>query len=251
MSKIRVIARLDVKPPYVIKGVHFEGLRKMGQPEALAEKYYWQGADEIFYIDAVASLYQREILFEYIEQTAKSIVAPFCVGGGIRTTDDVARLLHCGADKVVINTAAIANPQLIRDCAHIFGSQCVTVSIEAKRKGDGWECYTDYGRIPSGKDVMDWVKEVQDLGAGELLVTSVDTEGRQKGFDVELMAGISTIASVPVVAAGGAGQLEHIRDVIKDGNVNAVCIASMLHYDRITIREIKEYLLSQEIEVTL
>lgn len=251
METVRIIARLDVKPPNVIKGVHFDGLRKMGTPQELALKYYEQGADEIFYIDCVASLYQREILYDYIEETASNIFVPFCVGGGLKTIEDVANLLHKGADKVVMNTNAIANPGLIKEAAEIFGCQCIVLSIEAKKSGDSWECYTDCGRIPAHKDAIEWAKEAEDLGAGEILVTSVDTEGRRRGYDIELMNKITNIVSVPVIASGGAGNKEHIKEVIEQANVSAVSIATLLHYNINTVQEIKEYLLSEGIKVSL
>ena len=178
---MRIIARLDVKPPFVIKPAHFEGLRKVGKPTELALKYYNQGADEIFYIDVVASLYRREILYDYIEETAKNIFVPLCVGGGIKCVDDITQLLHRGADKVVMNTFAINNSAVIKEASRIFGSQCIVVSIEAKRRDGYWECYTDCGRIPSGKEVIDWVQEAQDLGAGEILITSVGKDGYNRG----------------------------------------------------------------------
>ena len=249
MGKIRVIARLDVKPPYVIKPVHFEGLRKVGKPEEMALKYYQQGVDEIFYIDCVSSLYRREILYDYIEQTAKNIFVPFCVGGGVKSVDDVAKLLHSGADKVLMNTYAIANPDLIRESSEIFGNQCIVVSIEAKKWHEKWECYTDCGRMRTGKDALEWAKEAEDLGAGELLITAVDTEGRRRGFDIELIKKISQNASIPVVASGGAGNMEHINEVIEEGKADAVAIASLLHYDMCTIGDIKDFLSSQKIEV--
>ncbi|MBF0522463.1 MAG: imidazole glycerol phosphate synthase subunit HisF [Candidatus Omnitrophica bacterium] len=251
MNKIRIIARLDVKPPYVIKGVHFEGWRKMGKPEDLALKYYEQGADEIFYIDCVASLFRREIFYEYIQKTSQNIFVPFCVGGGIKTVDDVAKLLHHGADKVVMNTYAIQNPNLIRESAKVFGNQCVVVSIEAKKWDGWWECYTDCGRIKTNKDAIEWAKEAQDLGAGEILLTAVDAEGRKKGFDIELMKNVSQAVSIPVVASGGAGNLEHIESVITQGQVDAVAVASVLHYDVLKIKEIKKHLESKNIEVSL
>ncbi len=249
MKKIRVIARLDVKPPYVIKGVHFEGLRKMGTPQELALKYFNQGADEIFYIDCVASLYRRQILYKFIEETAKNIFVPFCVGGGVKTIDDVAKLLHSGADKVLMNTHAIKNPELIRGSSRIFGSQCIVVSIEAKRWNESWECYTDCGRIRTGKSALEWAKEAEGLGAGEILVTSVDHEGRRRGFDIELISKISDSVSVPIVASGGAGKLEHIENVVTHGKADAVSIATILHYNLNTISDIKNFLRSKNIEI--
>ena len=183
----RIIVKLDVKPPYVVKPVHFEGLRKMGNPSELAKKYYDQGADELFYIDIVSSLYQREILFNEIEQVANNLFIPFASGGGVKNIDDFSKMLHIGADKVVINTYAVQeNPSIINKAAEIFGSQAVVVNIEAKRWDQSLECYTDCGRIQSGKDVLEWVKEVESRGAGEILLQSVDMDGRCRGYDIEL-----------------------------------------------------------------
>jgi cyclase len=249
MERVRIIAKLDVKPPYVIKGVHLEGLRKVGKPEEMAVKYYEQGADEIFYVDCVASLYRREILYDLVRETAGRLFVPFCVGGGVKTVDDAAKLLHAGADKVLMNTYAIANPSVIKDSARVFGSQCVVVSIEAKKWGDKWECYTDCGRIRSGKDVIDWAREAQDLGAGEILLTSVDCDGRKRGFDIELTKKVSEAVNIPVVASGGAGTAEHIAKVIDEGYADAVAVASILHYGEATINDIKGHCRARGLEV--
>lgn len=248
---MRLIAKLDVKPPYVVKPVHFEGLRKVGSPADLAKKYYQQGADEILYIDIVASLYQREILFSHIKEAAKDVFVPLGVGGGVRSIDDLSKLFHSGADKVVINTYAVqTNPGIIREAAEIFGSQSVVVNVEAKRWGDWWECYTDCGRIQSGKNVMDWVEEAQDLGAGEIMIQSVDQDGRQSGFDIELISGVIDKVDVPVIAASGAGSLEQILYLAKTAKPDAIAIASLLHYDSVTIGDIKSYLSDNGIEVS-
>jgi cyclase len=249
---LRIIARLDVKPSYVVKPVHFEGLRKTGKPEALAQKYYEQGADEIFYLDIVASLYQRKILFEGITQTAHNLYIPFAAGGGIKTTNDFGQLLHSGVDKVVINTFALQqDPKIIERAAMIFGSQAVVVHIEAKRWNGWWECYSDCGRIRSGKDVLEWVKEVQDLGAGEILLSSVDMDGRRRGFDTGLIKEVVNAVRIPVVAASGAGTLEHIRNMMLESKPDAVALASILHYNIATVNGIKQYLHDSGIEVTL
>jgi cyclase len=237
---MRVIAKLDVKPPNVVKPVHFEGLRKMGTPQALAQKYYAQGADEIFYIDIVASLYQREVLFEQIEEAAEGIFIPLAVGGGVRTLDDMSRLFHSGADKVVVNTYALQHdPSLIDRAARLFGAQSVVVSVEAKQWSDGWECYSDCGRERSGRKVLEWVREVEERGAGELLVQSVDRDGRRNGFDVELIGEVKQRVAIPVVAASGAGSLDHIVSLASEAKPDAIAIASMLHYDQCNISEIK------------
>lgn len=249
--KTRIIAKLDVKPPYVVKPVHFEGLRKVGNPSELAKKYYLQGADELMYIDIVASLYQREILFDEIEKCANELFMPFGVGGGVKTVDDFSKLFHVGADKVVINTFAVQkDPDIINKAAEIFGSQAVVVGIEAK-KWDGWyECYTDCGRIQSRRNVMEWAKEVQERGAGEIFLQCVDTDGRQKGFDIELAKKVVDSVNIPVVVASGAGKLEDIKDLIAHAKPSGVAIASILHYDKCTIADIKNYLLGNGIEVS-
>jgi imidazole glycerol-phosphate synthase subunit HisF len=239
----RLIAKLDVKPPYVVKPVHFEGLRKIGNPSELAKKYYDQGADELFYIDIVSSLYQREILFDNIEKVANELFIPFAAGGGVKSIDDFSKMFHMGADKVVINTHAIQeNPDIIDKAAKIFGSQAVVVNIEAKRWKSNWECYTDCGRIQSQKDVLDWAREVEQRGAGEILLQSVDTDGRCRGFDTELASKVVSLVNIPVVVSSGAGSLEDIKTLIEMANPSGVAIASLLHYDRTTIQEIKEYL---------
>ncbi len=240
---VRVIAKLDVKPPYVVKPVHFEGLRKMGNPSELAKKYYDQGADELFYIDIVSSLYQREILFNEIERVANKLFIPFAAGGGVKSIDDFSKMFHMGADKVVINTYAIQeNPDIIDQAAKIFGSQAVVVNIEAKRWKNYWECYTDCGRIQSQKSVSDWVSEVEQRGAGEILLQSVDMDGRRRGFDIELASEIVDLVNIPVVVSSGAGSLEDIKTLIEVVNPSGVAIASLLHYEQTTILEIKEYL---------
>jgi len=249
--KTRIIAKLDVKPPYVVKPVHFEGLRKIGLPTELVKKYYDQGADEVMYIDIVASLYQREILFDTIEKSARELFIPFGVGGGVRSIDDFSKLFHMGADKVIINTYALQeNPDLINQAAEIFGNQAVVVNIEAKKWDDYWECYTDCGRIQTSKDVLDWVKEVEERGAGEILLQSVDHDGRQRGFDLELSKKVVDSVNIPVVLASGAGSLEDIKDVVRYAQPSGVAIASLLHYDKYTIDEIKNYLRENGVEVS-
>lgn len=247
----RIIAKLDIKPPYTVKPVHFEGLRKVGSPVDLAKKYYAQGADEVMYIDIVASLYQREILFDHIKRTANELFIPFGVGGGVRSIEDFSKLLHLGADKVLINTYAIQkNPDIINEAAEIFGSQAVVVNIEAKKWDGYWECYTDCGRIQSSKNVLKWAKEVEDRGAGEILLQSVDQDGRQRGFDLELSKKVVESLNIPVVVASGAGKLEDIKDLINFSNPSGVAVASLLHYDKTTISEIKNYLNNNGIKVS-
>lgn len=249
--RTRIIAKLDVKPPFVVKPVHFEGLRKMGTPLELAKKYYEQGADEVMYIDIVASLYQREILFDEIEKAANELFIPFGVGGGVQSIEDFSKLFHVGADKVILNTYAVQqNPDIINQAAEIFGAQAVVVNIEAKKWDNWWECYTDCGRIQSGKNVLEWVKEVEQRGAGEIILQSVDFDGRQRGFDIELAQKVVQSVTIPVVVASGAGKLEDIKDLIEKARPSGVAIASLLHYDNYTIKDIKEYLISVGIEVS-
>ncbi len=249
--RTRIIAKLDVKPPYVVKPVHFEGLRKIGTPQELAKKYYEQGADEVMYIDIVSSLYQRGIIFEEIEKTANELFIPFGVGGAVRSIEDFSKLFHYGADKVLINTYAVQeNPNIINQAAEIFGSQAVVVNIEAKEWDNWYECYTDCGRVQSNKDVLDWVKEVEQRGAGEILLQSVDKDGRKRGFDLELAKKVVESVNIPVVIASGAGKLEDIKELIEYAKPSGVAIASMLHYDLTNIKEIKKYLSDNGIEVS-
>lgn len=249
--RTRIIAKLDVKPPYVVKPVHFEGLRKMGTPQELAKKYYEQGADEVMYIDIVSSLYQRGIVFEEIEKTANELFIPFGVGGAVRGIEDFSKLFHYGADKVLINTYAVQeNPDIINQAAEIFGSQAVVVNIEAKEWDNWYECYTDCGRVQSNKNVLEWVKEVEQRGAGEILLQSVDKDGRKRGFDLELAKKVVESVNIPVVIASGAGKLEDIKELIEYAKPSGVAIASMLHYDLTNIKEIKKYLSDNEIEVS-
>jgi len=249
--RTRIIAKLDVKPPYVVKPVHFEGLRKIGLPVDLANKYYEQGADEVMYVDIVSSLYQRDIIFDEIEKTANELFIPFGVGGAVRSIEEFSRLFHVGADKVLINTYALQeNPDIINEAAQIFGNQAVVVNIEAK-EWDGWyECYSDCGRVQSGKDVLEWAKEVEKRGAGEILLQSVDKDGRQRGFDVELAKKVVDLLNIPVVVSSGAGSLEDIKKLIEYAKPSGVAVASLLHYDKYTIKEIKEYLRKNDIEVS-
>ena len=241
--KTRIIAKLDVKPPYVVKPVHFEGLRKVGVPKDLTKDYYLQGADEIMYIDIVSSLYQREILFDEIEQAANELFIPFGVGGGVKTIEDFSRLFHSGADKVLINTHAVQkDPAIINKSAEIFGSQAIIVNIEAKAWDGNWECYTDCGRIRSEKNVLNWAKEVENRGAGEILLQSVDKDGRQRGFDLELSKKVVDSVDIPVVVCSGAGKLEDIGELVDYVKPSGIAIASLFHYNKFTVGEIKVYL---------
>ncbi|MFN3171107.1 MAG: imidazole glycerol phosphate synthase subunit HisF [Hyphomicrobiales bacterium] len=235
----RLIARLDVKNEHLIKGIQLEGLRKLGSPNGYARKYYDEGIDEILYMDAVASLYERNSLQGVIGETVENVFCPVCVGGGIRTVDDVNSMLRTGADKVAVNTAAIRNPGVIDKIANAFGSQCMVLSVEAKRNGSGWECYIDNGREHTGRKVLDWVQEAEDRGAGEILLTSVDQEGTRKGFDIDLIGEVTDAVSIPVIASGGAGCADHVSTLFQQTNVSAAAIAYVLHYDTVSVPELR------------
>lgn len=228
----RIIPRLDIKGPNLVKGIHLEGLRVLGKPENFARYYYENGADELFYMDAVASLYERNSLLDIVKRTSREIFIPLTVGGGLRSVDDIRTVLRAGADKVAVNTAAIKNPGLISEASRAFGSSTIIVSIEAIKKDDGtYECYTDYGRERSGVDAFEWAVRAFELGAGELVVTSINNEGTGKGFDLELTRKISQMVSIPVIACGGAGSVDHLVDVVETGEADAISIASLVHYD--------------------
>lgn len=250
MTNLRLIARLDIKGPNLIKGIQLEGLRVIGDPQAHARKYYAQGADELVYMDIVASLYGRNSLHDIIRRTAQDIFIPLTVGGGLRSVEDVRQILRSGADKVAINTAAVQRPQLVSEIATVFGSQCVVLSIEAKHLAAGkWEVYTDNGRERSGLDVIDWAQRGAALGAGELLVTSVDREGTRKGFDCELMRAVSAAVSIPVIASGGMGTVQHLVDVVQQGHADAVAMADILHYERATMAQVRTAALAAQLDV--
>lgn len=237
---IRLIARLDVKGENLIKGVHLEGLRVIGAPQDYAKKYYEQGADELIYMDIVASLYGRSNLLDIVKKTARNVFVPMTVGGGVRSVEDAGSLLRAGADKIAINTAAVQRPELITEVAQKFGTQCMVLSIEAKRTGkDKWEIYTDCGREKSGLDAIQWVKKGVSFGAGEILVTSIDQEGTRKGFDNELIASIANLVNVPVIASGGYGHTDHLKDVLNYG-ADAVAFADAIHYERTTLADLRE-----------
>ena len=241
MLNTRLIARLDVKGPNLIKGVHLEGLRVMGDPNEFAIKYYKEGADEILYLDIVASLYGRSNLTEIVTKTTNDIFIPITVGGGIRNINDVGSLLRAGADKIAVNTAAVKNPKLINEISKKYGSQCMVLSIEAKLQDSGyWEVYTDSGRERTGIDVVEWAKKGAQYGAGELLITSIDKEGTREGFDIDLISTISDVVNIPIIASGGMGAQEDLIDVVNRGNVNAIAMADILHYNRSNIKDIRK-----------
>jgi cyclase len=240
VRNIRIIGRLDIKGPNLIKGVHLEGLRVIGSPAEHARRYYEQGVDELIYMDCVASLYGRNHLGDIVRSAAENIFVPMTVGGGIRSIDDATQILRAGADKVAVNTAAVAGPELITHIARRFGSQCMVLSIEAKQIGpQRWEVYTDNGRERTGLDVVDWVKRGVAMGAGEILLTSVDREGTRKGFDIDLVRAVSAEVAVPVIASGGMGSAEDLVEVVLRGGADAVAMADILHYRRAAIADIR------------
>ena len=239
-SNIRIIPRLDIKGANLIKGIHLEGLRVIGNPNDFAKKYYKEGADEIIYIDIVASLYGRNNLEDIIKSTVKNIFIPITVGGGINNTDDINLILRAGAEKVAINSAITRNPDLINKAALKFGSQCIVASIEAKKNESSWEVMIENGREKTGLDAIEWAKKVNSLGAGEILVTSIDKEGTKQGFDYELLEKISNSVDIPVIASGGMGTISDGVKVVKESNVDAVAIASILHYEKESISEIRK-----------
>lgn len=234
MKTVRIIPKLEIKGPNLVKGIHLEGLRVLGKPEDFAKYYYEQGADELLYIDVVASLYNRNSLRDIISKTAKEIFIPLTVGGGLRTIQDIKEALRAGADKVSLNTAAIKNPEIIREAAQIFGSSTITITIEAIKQPDSkYLAYTDNGREYTGVEVLQWAKRVESLGAGEILLTSVDKDGTGKGFDIELIKTVSRNVSIPIIASGGAGKNEDLLEAFTIAGADAVALGSLLHYNYI------------------
>ena len=240
MSNVRLIARMDIKGPNLIKGIQLEGLRVIGDPQEYATRYYKDGVDELLYVDVVASLYGRNNLEDVVRWVTQNVFVPVTVAGGIRTVADVDRMLHAGADKVAVNTAAIKRPELIKDISRRFGSQCMVVSIEAKQVGaDKWEAYYDNGREKTGMDAVEWAVRAVSLGAGEILLTSVDREGTRQGFDLNLVKTVSSVVPTPVIASGGMGSTDHLVEVVQSGLADAVAMADILHYGRLSIPEIR------------
>ena len=236
---MRLIARLDVKNECVIKGIHLEGLRKVGDPNTLARNYYEQGIDEIVFMDAVASLYDRNNLFHIIEAACRDVFVPIAVGGGMRSIDDVSKALGAGADKVVINTGAVQNIKLIEQVALKYGSQCLVGSIEAKRRDTGWEAYVDNGREPTSLNVVEWARTLQNAGCGEILLTSVDKEGTSRGFDIDLVQQVNESVTRPVIVSGGYGKPQHLQDLLAATLPSAVAFAAVLHYERNSVDDLR------------
>ncbi len=250
MEHVRIIPRLDIKGPNVVKGVHAEGLHIVGSPKELAQAYYKSGADELIYLDIVASLYQRSFDFELLSSVADSIFIPLTVGGGIRSINDITNALHAGADKVAINTHGITNPEFLAEAARKFGAQCIVAFIEAKRTvTGGWEAYTDGGREKTGVDVLEWVKKVTLMGVGEILISSIDQDGTRKGYDHALIKAVMASTTVPVIAHGGAGNRESILAVIQECGVPAVSCGTVFHYNDFSIPELKSYLQQNDISI--
>ncbi len=252
MENVRIIPRLDIKGSNVVKGIHTEGLRVVGSPKELAYKYYQQGADEIMYMDIVASLYQRNLDFDLLKSVSEDIFIPFTVGGGIRSIHDINNVLRAGADKIAINTFAIQHPEFLVEAVKKFGSQCIVLSIEAKKIGESkWEAYTDGGRERTYIDAMDWAKKAIALGVGEIMITSIDTEGTKKGYDHDLMKAITAFSPIPVIAHGGAGEMETIYDLIANDMPDAVAASSVFHYNNYAISDLKNYLNKKNINIRI
>jgi cyclase len=251
MLKNRIIPCLDVKNGRVVKGINFMGLKDAGDPVEQAKIYSDGGADEICFLDITASNENRNTIYDVVEKTAKKCFVPLTVGGGVRSVEDIKKLLNCGADKVSINTAAVKNPNIIKDSSKKFGSQCIVVAIDAKKKGNSWEIFTHGGQNNSGIKALDFAKQMQDYGAGELLVTSMDKDGTQVGFDISLILEISSNINIPIIASGGVGNLDHLVEGIKLGKASAVLAASIFHYGKYSIKEAKEYLASNNIPVRI
>ena len=247
----RIIPKLDIKGDNLVKGINLEGLRVLGKPEIFAKNYYDNGADELFYQDVVASLYGRNTLDDQIKKTAKEIFIPLTVGGGIRNIDDIARILTLGADKISINSAAIKNPLLIKQASEYFGNQCIVVAVDAKKQNNDWYVYSHGGTKNTGLYALDWIEKVQELGAGEILLTSMDKDGTKSGFDIDLLKKVSKFLKIPVIASGGVGKLEHFYEGVTKGKANALLAASVFHFNEISIKEVKDYLLKKNIEVRL
>jgi cyclase len=247
----RIIPCLDVDKGRVVKGVKFQNLRDAGDPVEVAKSYEEQSADELVFLDITASAEERKIMIEVVQRVAETIFIPFTVGGGVSSLEDIRRLLSAGADKVSINTAAVKNPQLIYESAKRFGSQCIVVAIDAKRSERGWEVYIHGGRTPTGLDAVEWAKRVEGLGAGEILLTSMDADGTKKGYDIELCRAVASAVSIPVIASGGAGTMEHFYEVFTKTNVDAALAASLFHFKEVSIPELKAYLKTKGVHVRL
>ena len=251
MLKNRIIPCLDVKNGRVVKGINFVDLKDAGDPVEQAKIYSDGGADEICFLDITASNENRSTIYEVVKKTSEKCFVPLTVGGGVRSIEDIQKLLKCGADKVSINTAAVQNPKIVMESSLKFGSQCIVVAIDAKRKANGWEIFTHGGRNKTDIDAIKFAQQMEECGAGELLVTSMDRDGTQKGYDIDLMKKISEMVNIPVIASGGVGNLDHLAEGITQGKANAVLAASIFHYGKYSLKEAKQYLDSKGIPVRI
>lgn len=246
MRNLRIIPRLDVKMEWLIKGVQMEGWRKVGDPAEYAKTYADEGADELLFMDVVASLYERNSLHNIVQKVASAVFVPMTVGGGIRTVEDVSMMLACGADKVALNTAATQNPELITEVSNRFGSQATVISIEAIKNGESWLAMTDNGRNHTGRDVISWAKEAEERGAGEIIITAIDRDGLGKGFDVDLAGQVTSQVAIPVVNGGGFGKIEHLNDIIAQTQVSAISVAQALHWEKTNLADLRKALAAND-----
>ena len=253
MHTKRIIPCLDVKDGRVVKGINFVGLKEVGDPVELAKSYYEQGADELVFLDITATHEQRDTMVQVVEKVASAIFIPFTVGGGIRSVEDIRKMLLAGADKVSLNSAAVKNPKLIQEGAAIFGNQCIVLAVDGKKRqdGSGWHVYVNGGRVDTGLDLLTWVKQAVELGAGEILLTSMDADGTKQGFDIALCKAVRDIVDVPVIASGGCGSLQHFAEVFDEDAADAALAASMFHYGEVSVPQVKRYLKERGIAVRL
>ena len=253
MHTKRIIPCLDVKDGRVVKGINFVGLKEVGDPVELAKSYYEQGADELVFLDITATHEQRDTMVQVVEKVASAIFIPFTVGGGIRSVEDIRKMLLAGADKVSLNSAAVKNPKLIQEGAAIFGNQCIVLAVDGKKRqdGSGWNVYVNGGRVDTGLDLLTWVKQAVELGAGEILLTSMDADGTKQGFDIALCKAVRDIVDVPVIASGGCGSLQHFAEVFDEDAADAAFAASMFHYGEVSVPQVKRYLKERGIAVRL
>ena len=253
MHTKRIVPCLDVRAGKVVKGINFVGIKEVGDPVELAKAYYEQGADELVFLDITATHEGRGIMKQVVERVAENIFIPFTVGGGLKTMDDIKTILRAGADKISLNSAAVRDKSLIQQGAYTFGNQCIVLAVDARKRQDnsGWNVVINGGRIDTGIDALKWIEEGTKLGAGEILLTSMDADGTKQGFDIELTKAVSNITNVPVIASGGCGKLEHFYDVFKDANADAALAASLFHYGELTVGDVKNYLKERDIPVRL
>ncbi|KYC54245.1 MAG: Imidazole glycerol phosphate synthase subunit HisF [Candidatus Methanofastidiosum methylothiophilum] len=251
MHAKRIIPCLDVDQGRVVKGIKFVDIRDAGDPVEMAQLYDEKGADELVFLDITASSDKRNIMVDVVERTGDVVFIPFTVGGGLRNIEDIKAILRAGADKVSLNTSAVQNPDLIKESSRIFGSQCIVLAIDAKKKKNSWEVYTHGGRKPTGIDAVEWAKKAESLGCGEILLTSMDSDGTKDGYDLPLTKAISEAVTIPVIASGGAGNAEHIYDALTKGKADAALAASIFHYEEHSIKKVKEYLKSKNVSVRL